>query len=75
MTRRFIWRPVMEMDSWQFWGMVKSNTKKNTTGLFCLGCDYDFSKKEILKRFGNMFKSCPKCGGEVRLYKKRLHKK
>lgn len=64
----------MEMDCWQYWAEVRSNVKKGTTGLFCLKCKYDFSKREITKRFGSMFEKC-KCGGEVRLYHKELKKK
>ena len=60
----------MEMDCWQYWDAVKSNVEDGSTGLRCLKCGYNFSKRQIKKRFGNMFRKCKKCGGEVRLYHK-----
>ncbi len=65
----------MEMNCWQYWDAVKDNIEKGKTGMRCLECEYDFSKRLMLKRFGNSFRPCPKCGGQVRFYHKKIKKK
>jgi hypothetical protein len=62
----------MEMDSWQFWDAVEEGIKKGTTVLKCVKCGYIAN---YWKRGPNVFKSCPKCKGDVRLHYKEKKKR
>ena len=61
----------MEMDSGQYWQDIKESLKNNDIGLRCFKCGKEFSKKEIKNRWGNMFKACNDCKGEVGFYRKK----
>ncbi len=63
----------MEMDSWQYWDEVRDQVDRGVTGMSCLKCNYELKASSVKKRAhsGNAFRPCPKCGGEVRFYRKK----
>jgi len=63
----------MEMDCWQYWDAIRDQADRDVLGMNCLKCKHRFSSTFVKKRAysNNAFRSCPKCGGEMRFYKKR----
>jgi hypothetical protein len=64
----------MEMDSWQFWEIIRARADIGEIGMSCLNCKHKLGSASVKKRAhsGNAYKPCLKCGGEVRFYNKEI---